>query len=206
VLALALSAAALAGCGHAPRPGALRLERTDLVLFARALRALEGPVGNEVAAARGAWPALVHGLPHPPTPALRRAVARADARAGALALPALVISEGGLTGPSADIAGLLKDYFGLSRRGWRFIAAALDEAGAGTSFLRANAGLYIYCVYDGHFELSTLGEKLQGAYRKLGGSAAFGGALSAAEIRALMHTYSARGARLLPHPAPGVHV
>ncbi len=176
------------------------------MLLARALRSLEAPVSGEVAAARAVWPLLAHGLPRTVTPATRLAVANADARAGALTLPALLVTEGALTGPAADIAGLLKDYYGLSRRGWRFIATALDETDARAAFVRVNAGLYIYCVYDGHFELSTLGKKLQGAYDALGGPAAFGAALDAGEVRALARLYSPGGARLQPHPTPGVHV
>ena len=72
--------------------------------------------------------------------------------------------------------GLLKAYAVLTQRGWRFLAAALTNqttargrtTTAAAQFLRANAGLYIYCVYDGHYDLSLVGKALQDAYRKLG--------------------------------------
>jgi hypothetical protein len=198
-------AAALGGCGsRAPRAAALRLERADLVRLGGALRRLESPVHAEVAAARAAWPALVGGLQPTSAPATRRAIARAAARAEAVALPAFVIAEGGLTGPAAGVGGLLKSYTVLTRRGWQFLTAASGARRA--SFLRANSGLYVYCVYDGHFELSVLGKKLQAAYRKLGGGGAFGAALTPADVEALASAYSSATTRLEPHPAPRLRV
>jgi hypothetical protein len=236
VVAVLAMAFALAGCGsHPPRPAGLRLERTDLVLLARALQKLERPVDGEVVAARAAWPALAGGLPHDVAPSLRLAIATADARAATIALPSLFTVEGALTGPAAGIGGLLKNYALLTQRGWRFLAAASaarerganttgsatrppgsgsaggdsragSSAGGGLAFLLANAGLYVYCVYDGHFELSVLGKKLQSAYAKLGGAAAFGDTLTPATVQALTGVYSPAGVRLAPHPAPGVVV
>jgi hypothetical protein len=246
---------ALAGCGtHAPRPAALRVERTDLVLLGHALQGLEGRVHAEVGTARAVWPTLARGLPTVATPATRRAIAAADARAGALALPSFATAEAGLTGPAAGIGGLLKHYVVLARRGWRFIAAAAGvgpsagagstadrgtsgtgptgptdggpggadstagdaasgtdsttaEGGAsGTNFLRANAGLYIYCVYDGHYDLSLIGKEIVAAYAELGGPAAFGSALTAGRVAALARAYSIPAVRLAPHPVPGVQV
>ena len=235
---LALAAVALGGCGgHSPRPAALRLERADLVLLARTLRRLQGPVGVEVAAARTVWPTLAHGVPRSDAAATRLAVASAAAHAVALPLPSLLTTEGALTGPAAGIGGLLKDYTTLVQRGWRIVAAATApaEAGAhpdsgararpagdslarthsvgagsnssaGIEFLRANSGLYVYCIYDGHFDLSVLGKKFQSAYAKLGGAAAFGAALRPAEVTALAAAYSTAAVRLESHPGPGVHV
>jgi hypothetical protein len=224
---------ALAGCGaRAPRPAALRVERTDLVLLGRTLQGLEGKIHAEVAAARSVWPTLAHGLPATMTPATRRGIAAAAARAGALVLPTFVTIEAGLTGPAAGIGGLLKHYAILTRRGWRFIAAATAGVGTGPTgglgptgasgsrhtsstgtsaadgagFLRANAGLYIYCVYDGHYDLSLVGKAIVAAYEKLGGSAAFGAELTAAHVAALTRAYSIPAVRLAPHPAPGVQV
>jgi hypothetical protein len=198
-------AAALGACGsHAPRAAGLRLERADLVRLGNTLRRLESPVHAEVAAARAAWPALAGGLPSPSPPATRRTIASAAAHAEAIALPAFVLAEGGLTGPAAGVGGLLKSYTALTRRGWQFLTAASHTSRA--SFLRANSGLYVYCVYDGHFELSVLGKKLQQAYRKLGGGEAFGAALTPAEVEALAQAYTGASTRLEPHPAPGVRV
>ena len=229
---------ALAGCrARAPQPAALRVERTDLVLVARTLQGLEGRVHAEVAAARSVWPTLARGLPATMTPALRHGIAAAASRAGTLALPTFVTIEAGLTGPAAGIGGLLKHYAILTRRGWRFIAAATATSGAsgasgadasgasptgangphrtsstgasgtnGAGFLRANAGLYIYCVYDGHYDLSLIGKAIVADYAKLGGATAFGAELTAARVAALARAYSVTAVRLTPHPGPGVQV
>jgi hypothetical protein len=205
IAAALVVAAALVGCGsHPPRAAGLRLERSDLARLGHALRRLETPLHAEVAAARAAWPALVDGLQPTSPPATRRAIARAAARAEAIALPTFLIAEGGLTGPAAGVGGLLKSYAVLTRRGWGFLAAASRTNRA--SFLRANSGLYVYCIYDGHFELSVLGKKLQAAYRKLGGSDAFGAALTPADVEALARAYSGATTRLEPHPSPRVRV
>jgi hypothetical protein len=207
VLALALAAGVLAGCaGHGPRPAALRLERSDLVTVARTLRDLQDPVGSEVAAARAVWPTLAYGLSasRAAAPATRSGIARAYAHVRAFALPAIFTTEGALTGPAAGIGGLVKRYAILTRRGWSITAAASTTRPA--NFLRANSGLYIYCIYDGHFDLSLVGTKLLGAYRKLGGPAAFGAALTTAQVQALARAYSIPAIRLEPHPVPAVHV
>jgi hypothetical protein len=191
------------------------LERADLVLVAHTLRQLETSTNREVAAARAAWPALAHGLPHNPTPATQLAVATATHRAGAIELPGYVTSEaGGLTGPATALGGLLKAYAVLTQRGWRFLAAALTgqttargrTTTAAAQFLRANAGLYIYCVYDGHYDLSLVGKALQDAYRKLGGQPAFGRSLTQRQVEALASAYSIPATRLTPHPPPGLAV
>jgi hypothetical protein len=209
ILAALVAVFALAGCGaRAPRPAELRLERTDLVLIGRTLQRLEGQVHAEVGAARTVWPTLARGLPTATTAATRRAIAAADTHAGALVLPSFVTVEAGLTGPAAGIGGLLKHYALLTQRGWRFIVAAVGAGGAGgtsgASFLRANAGLYIYCVYDGHYDLSLIGKAIVAAYGKLGGPAAFGAELTAARVAALARAYSIPAVRLVPHPAPAV--
>jgi hypothetical protein len=177
---------------------------------------------------------LARGLPATATPATRRRIAVAADRAGTLALPTFVTIEAGLTGPAAGIGGLLKHYAILTRRGWRFIAAAAGAGGTdsggtggtgptgvngsrgtsstgasaanGASFLRANAGLYIYCVYDGHYDLSLIGKAIVAAYAKLGGPAAFGAELTPARVAAIAQAYSIAAVRLVPHPAPSVHV
>jgi hypothetical protein len=73
-------------------------------------------------------------------------------------------------------------------------------------FLRRNAALYIYCVYDGHYDLSLIGKALQRAYRTLGGPAAFGGSLTPSEVEALARAYSIASSRLAPHPPPSLTV
>jgi hypothetical protein len=72
---------------------------------------------------------------------------------------------------------------------------------AALHFLRTNASLYIGCVYDGHYNLSTIGEYLTTAYRRLGGPASFGAALPAGEVASIAHFYSPTNARLTPRPA-----
>ena len=145
------AAAALSGCGsHQPQAAGLRLERADLARLGSALRQLESPVHAEVAAARTAWPALAGGLPTGDSPGTSRAIARAAVRAEAVALPAFVLAEGGLTGPAAGVGGLLKSYTALTGAAGSSSPPRARTNRAG--FLRANSGLYVYCVYDGHFE------------------------------------------------------
>jgi hypothetical protein len=179
------------------------------VLLAHALQRLEVPTRSEVAAARTVWPTLARGLPRgglPPATAL--ALAAAEHRAGALALPWYVTTEaGGLTGPAVAVSGLLKAYAALTPRGWRFIAAALAPgSAAAASFMRANAGLYIYSIYDGHYDLSLIGKALHDAYRKLGGAPAFGSSLTPGQVEALARAYSIPATRLAPHPPAGLAV
>ncbi|MGH2854873.1 MAG: hypothetical protein ACRDLF_11865, partial [Solirubrobacteraceae bacterium] len=154
-------------------------------------------------------PVLANGLPRGSLPpAMALALAAAERRAATLAVPWYVTTEaGGLTGPAVAVGGLLKAYATLTPRGWRFIAAALaPRSAAEASFLRANAGLYIYSVYDGHYDLSLVGKALQSAYAKLGGSPAFGGSLTLRQVEALARTYSIAATRLAPHPSVGVGV
>jgi hypothetical protein len=206
-------ALALAGCGkHTPRAAALRIERADLVLLAHTLRGLEAPIHGEVAAARAAWPELVGGIPRDVSRATRLQIETANVRASAIPIPAFLDIEGGLTGPAAGLGALLKDYARLAQRGWRVTASATAASAherrspAAVSFLRANSGLYIYCVYDGHYDLSLIGRKLQDAYKTLGGPRAFGRALTSGSVEALALGYSIAATRLQPHPLPRVHV
>ena len=59
--------------------------------------------------------------------------------------------------------------------------------------------LYIESVYDAHFGLAQIGKKLLAGYRKLGGQAAFGAALTQGEVDALADAYSEATDRLHPH-------
>jgi hypothetical protein len=72
---------------------------------------------------------------------------------------------------------------------------------AALHFLRTNASLYIGYVYDGHYNLSTIGEYLTAAYSRLGGPASFGAALPAGEVASVARFYSPANARLSPRPA-----
>ncbi len=206
--------------------------------LAHTLQRLQSPTAAEVAAARAAWPSVAGGLPNGVVPALRVKVAAAERRAATLVLPAEVTTEGSVTGPAAELAGMLKSYVRLTQRGWQYLAAAL-AAGSGTSsthsaaharrsapgatrgvapapgggessatarFLHANAPLYIYCVYDGHYDLSLIGKVVQSAYLKLGGAPAFGASLTQSQVEVLARAYSIPATRLEPHPAPGVVV
>ncbi len=60
--------------------------------------------------------------------------------------------------------------------------------------------LYIESVYDGHFGLAQIGKNLLAGYQKLGGPAAFGTALTQAEVARLAAAYSEPAVRLHPHP------
>lgn len=212
VLAAGAAAAGVAGCGgHRPKPATLRLERADLVLLAHTLQQLQVSIRGEVAAARAAWPALANGLPARLSPAERLAIATAERRSGALGLPGYAtLEESGLTGPAVGVEALLKGYVILTRRGWQYIAAASGPGnGAATAaarFVRANAGLYVYSVYDGHYDLSLVGKALLGAYTKLGGAPAFGASLTPGQVEALARAYSIPSSRLTPHPPPGLAV
>lgn len=70
---------------------------------------------------------------------------------------------------------------------------------AAARFARANVDLYIESVYDGHFELAQIAEKLRKAYENLGGPSAFGESLTPAEVNAVAAAYSEASARLRPH-------
>ncbi len=187
------------------------MERADLVQLVHTLQQLQTCTAAEVAAARAAWPPLAGGLPNSVAPALRTEVATAERRAAALTLPAEVTTEGGLTGPAAELAGMLKSYVRLTQRGWQYLTGALaagrnGKRAASARFLHANAPLYIYSVYDGHYHLSLIGKTLQSAYLELGGAPEFGASLTQSQVGALASAYSIPATRLTPHPAPGVVV
>ena len=76
----------------------------------------------------------------------------------------------------------------------------VDLSPAALRFVRANASLYIGGVYDGHYNLSVIGERMREAYAQLGGAAAFGRALRPALIARLAGFYSPAVTRLTPRP------
>lgn len=186
------------------------MQRADLIAVSRGLAGVEGAAAREVAAARAAWPAIHGGLPPTSTPALTRAIALAETRAGELRAPAFMRFRGQLSGPATVLAGRLGSFEGLVGSCWQHVAAAATATAnatgtAGSSvaarrFQRANVGLYIGCLYDGHYNLSTIGEVLVDGYRQLGGPAAFGRKLPLAGVRALAHAYSPGAVRLEPKP------
>ncbi|MDQ6810322.1 MAG: hypothetical protein M3Z95_00295 [Actinomycetota bacterium] len=198
---------ALTGCrgGEPPSQASLKLQREDLAAVCQALQGVQRTVNNEVAATKAAWPLIVDGLRAGAIASERTPIATAAANAARLKLPALLeqAQATSLTGPASAVAGLFREYVLLAMRGWRLIGAAVQEIERGSPasarFASENVALYIESVYDAHFTLSQLGKSLLGAYRKLGGRAAFGGALPAAEVGALARTYSEPSDRLYPH-------
>ena len=149
---------------------------------------------------------MANGLPADTSAIPRASILAAAQSAAAVTLPAQLqeAQAATLTGPASGMAGLFRAYSGLSARGWQLIGAAIEqiEHGSPTSarFARENVALYIESVYDGHFDLAQIGKKLPAAYRTLGGPAAFGAALTQAEVDALARAYSEGNDRLHPHP------
>jgi hypothetical protein len=208
---------ALAGCGESGADGAstptvtrqVRLERTDLATVARGLLRVEPSVQRELVAARAAWPEIVGGLPAQVPVAARGLLLVGLRRTEQIATPSFISYAGELTGEAAPIAGLLLSYEQLARRGWGMtLAAAQHLSGhsrlpaATLEFLRTNAALYIGCVYDAHYNLSVIGERMREAYAQLGGAKGFGGVLPASLIARIGSFYSPAVARLAPKPAP----
>jgi hypothetical protein len=203
---LAFCALAVAGCGGgggvAATPQALRLQREDLIAVARTLRQVEPSVDAEVAATRAAWPLIANGLAPATATAPIMAAAQSAAR---LATPARLgeAQAASLTGPAAQLAGLYHAYSRLAETGWRLIESSLGQMRGGSPsaarFARQNVALYIESVYDAHFDLGQIGRKLLAGYAKLGGPAAFAGALTQAEADALAANYSKARDQLHPH-------
>jgi hypothetical protein len=161
-------------------------------------------VRNEVAAARTAWRLVANGLPAN-TVAARPAIKAASERAASLIAPALFRENeaASLTGPASGLAGLYRTFNGLATRGWQLIGTATEQiehgSPAAARFARANVALYIESVYDGHFSLAQVGERLQDGYSSLGGSSAFGTSLTQGEVEGLARAYSEASDRLHPH-------
>jgi hypothetical protein len=210
--ALALATPAIAragGCAGSsphPTPAALALERQDLATTSRALRELQAPVARSVAATKAAWPLVANGLPADVGSVSRSpAATRAVSTSAQLRLPPLFgeARARALTGPSSQIAGLVRSYELLAARGWKLLDASIAQIQSGTPtaarFARANAPLYIESIFDAHFTLAQVGKKLLAGYDKLGGPSAFGAALTKAEVDALAGAYSEANDRLHPH-------
>jgi hypothetical protein len=206
--ALLVPSFAAAGCGSGSQAtsAGLRLQREDLIVTARALAGAQGEAERETAATRAAWPVVANGVPAQLDSRSLAAIENAARQAATLKLPA-VFGEArsrGLTGPASSLAGPYRSYVGLSSRGWKMIDYAIEQLrhgrAPGARFARDNVALYIESVYDGHFGLSQLGKKLLAGWEQLGGSAAFGTALTEAEVRRLAAAYSEPHYRLHPHP------
>jgi len=204
----AVAAGALSGCGGSHRsPAELRLEREDLVAVTRALQRVQSPVTVELATAQRAWPLVVGGLPSGASALATARAPIAAAAASAVRIPTpSPLTEAqfvSLTGPGSPLASLFRSYTGLVTRGWTLIAAAIVQiehgSPASARFARENVGLYIESVYDGHFDLAQIDKRLARGYHELGGQAAFGSALTQAEVDALGGAYSEATARLHPH-------
>jgi hypothetical protein len=203
---IGLTSIAIVGCGaNRSTPAEARLQREDLIAVSRALRTAEGSSGREVATTKAAWPLIVNGLPSSGAKDTRAPIAAAVGNAAKLVMPTLFeeAHARALTGPGAQLAGLFRTYAGLSTRGWKLIAAAIEETEHGSPtaarFARENVGLYIESVYDGHFDLAQIDKQLSAGYRKLGGPAVFGRALTQSEVDALASVYSEAADRLHPH-------
>jgi hypothetical protein len=203
VLLAGLAAGGCAGTNRSSDP-AVELQRQDLAAVTRALAATQSSVGQAVAASKRAWPLVVNGVSDPSaTP--RLAIAAAGASAARVKVPPLLeeAQAASLTGPAAQLAGLFRAYIGLTSRGWKMIAASLDQIEHGqpasARFARENVALYIESVYDGNFTLAQIGKHLREGYRRLGGPAAFAGNLSEQQVNALAGAYSEAADRLHPH-------
>jgi hypothetical protein len=194
------------GCssGTTATPAATHLEREDFASVSRALTGMASSIGVEVRATKAAWPTIANGLPSPLGARSRGAIQAAQASARSVRLPALFdeVRSASLTRPAAHIAGLARSYQGLAARGWQMIVAAIaarERGSAAARFAHANVALYIESVYDAHFTLAQIGKQLRATYSELGGPAAFGPLLSAAEVDSLARTYSEANDRLHPH-------
>jgi hypothetical protein len=207
LLLLSVVAIAASGCANKrpTSPAAMRLERNDLIAVSHALKSVKDPVAAEVAATKAAWPLIVDGLPVDTTTVARPPLLAATGAAARLTVPTFFeeAHAATLTGPGSELAGLFRSFGALAIRGWQMIGSSVEEIEHGSpvaaTFARANVALYIESVYDAHFTLAQVGKTLLDAYKKLRGPAAFGAALTQAEVDALAQSYSEPSDRLHPH-------
>ncbi len=206
-LALTLGAAvALAGCGRhkAATPAEAKLENEDFVAVTAALAAAAPQVEAEVAATKGAWPAILGGVKGRPSAGTRTKVLLAAKRAAALRLPTLMTEEGSaqLTGPASPLASRFRSFQTLGARSWQLLESSLDEIEHGSrsqaEFARQNLPLYIEGIYDAQFTLAETGKQLLAAYEKLGSQKTFGGSLTTSQIQQLAARYSKERDELSP--------
>jgi hypothetical protein len=207
LIALVLAGLAAGGCGgttNGSSDPAVELQRQDLAAVTRALTGTQSSVDRAVAAGKRAWPLVVNGLSADASAARGSPIAAAGESAAQVKVPPLLGEEqaASLTGPAAELAGLFRAYVGLTGRGWKMIAASIDQIERGppasARFARDNVALYIESVYDGNFTLAQIGKHLREGYRRLGGAAAFAN-LSQQQVNALASAYSEAADRLHPH-------
>lgn len=201
-LAIAGIVVAVVVGGHgSPTEAELGQRRAHLAYVARGLRRVESDVKRELASTKAAWPAIAHGLPTTAGSSLLARVATATHDAEALPSPQFVTLLDELVGPAAGIARLFRSSQLLLTSGWQHVNAALSSSASRAStagFEQANSGLYVESIYQGAFDLSIIGESVEGNYRKLGGAKIFGAELTATRVGSIAATYSPR-AKLKPH-------
>lgn len=188
--------------GHrSPTPAELAQRRAHLAFVAKGLRHVEPSVRRELASTKAAWPAIAHGLPGKPSAGLLARVAAAKHATEAVPTPQFVPLLDELVGPAAGIARLFRSSQVLLTQGWQHVDAALNAIDSGSStasFERASSSLYVESIYQGAFDLSIIGESVEGNYRKLGGAAIFGSELTGTRVASIVQTYSP-AAKLEPH-------
>ena len=208
ILAIGVLLAGVAGCGgggSSATPTGLKLQREDLIAAARALSQARPEVDREAAASKAAWKLVANGLEIGSGVPVEPAILTAARIAADLKLPGLFAESRArtLTGAASGLSGEFRGFRTLSLRGWQLIEYSAqkiaDGPPAAASFAKANVALYIESVYDAHFGLAQIGKQLLAGYKRLGGPAAFGSALSEAEVQQLAGAYSEAQFRLHPH-------
>lgn len=184
-------------------PLELKLQRSQLALVSAQLGALEQPLQREVIATRAVWHSIAKGLPAHPGPRLAAQISAAHAAAEALPAPAFLEYRHKLIGPAWRISTLFQEFELLAKHGWAHVDQATGALrhgpAAAASFERANTGLYIDSIYDGHFDASLIGERVLNSYKRLGEQRAFGSSLTPAAVRSISLSYSPKAMRLTPH-------
>lgn len=201
--ALVLLVAILLSQPESHTPLELKLQRSQLALVSTQLEQLEQPLQREVIATRAVWHSIAKGLPARPGGRLAAQISAAQAAAEALPGPAFLQFRHKLIGPAGRIASLFYEFELLAKHGWAHVDQATGSIQHGpataASFERANAGLYIDSIYDGHFDASLIGERVLSSYRRLGEQHAFGSSLTPARVRSIALAYSPNAIRLTPH-------
>lgn len=200
---LALAGVVLAlvlGGGSSPTAAELGQRRAHLVFVTDGLLEAEGEVRRELRTTTAAWPSIAHGLPAHPGSRLTVQAGAARSAAEAMASPKFVLALDELAGPATGIARLFNSSQLLLGSGWEHISAALDApaGSAAARFLRANCDVYIESIYQGVFDLSEIGERLEAAYVALGGAKLFGSSLTLRKLKTIVSTYSP-SVQLEPH-------
>jgi hypothetical protein len=184
-------------------PLELKLQRSQLALVSAQLQQSEQPLQREVLATRAVWHSIAKGLPAHPGPRLAAQISAARAAAEALPTPAFLQFRHKLIGPAGRISSLYYEFELLAKHGWAHVDQATGTLQHGpatvASFERANAGLYIDSIYDGHFDASLIGERVLSSYRRLGEQPTFRSSLTPERVRSIALAYSPNAMRLTPH-------